>query len=151
MTKSHVNPSNAVEPIILMSRENSNRTETWEEMLGIKDLGNGKWLISEYRYNMLGWVADLIPEHQRYDEEGNIKVPNEWNGQQIRRLVGDLGNESFETYELVCDPDKGEKQFDASTLFNVALDYCRLNEWDKREGFRKAWQKLIALVTQQQT
>jgi hypothetical protein len=77
---------------------------------------------------------------QLYDEEGELRVPKEWEGQKIRGL-GD--GEYLETEELLCREEGVE--FDASSL-HLALAYCEENEWDKYEGFQKAWDELSELV-----
>jgi hypothetical protein len=49
----------------------------------------------------LGSIRDLISEDERYDENGNFKVPDEYDGHRIRGLAD---GEYLETDELVKDP-----------------------------------------------
>ena len=110
---------------ILILREQSTMASTWTELLGVENLGDGKWCIGCYAHNWLGSIFDLVPEDQLYDENEELIVPTEWEGQKI---IGLGDGEYLETEELISKDDKVE--FDASTI-QLALDYCTVNEWEK--------------------
>ena len=128
-------------PIVLMSREQSTMASTWSEMLGIEQLENGKWRIGIYCHNWLGSISDLIPEDQLYDEDGELRVPTEWNG---KKILGLADGEYLETEEIVSR-DNGV-EFDVSSL-QLALAYCRERKWDKVTAFERAWNELCTVVT----
>ena len=130
-------------PKLLMSREQSTMVSSWNEMLGVEELKGGKWRIGVFGYKVLESIYDLLPEDQLYNEDGEIKVPTEWDGQKIRGLAD---GEYLETEELMSANEDSE-EFYASSL-QVALDYCRRNGWDQEKGFQEAWDELTTLVGQ---
>lgn len=124
-----------------MSREQSTFVSTWNEMLGVEKLKGDKWRIGVFGYDLLESIYDLVPEDQLYDEDGEIKVPTEWDGRKIRGLAD---GEYLETDELVL-ANQDIVEFDVSCL-QRALNYCQENGWDKENGFQKAWDELATLV-----
>jgi hypothetical protein len=129
-------------PVILMPRERSSMVSCWNEMLCIKPEVKGKWSIGLYMYNIVASIYDVVAEDQLYDEDGEMNIPAEYNGEQIRGLTD---NEYLETNELVHEPNDERVTFDASTL-DLAHAYALNNGWDKEEGFEAAWEKLLKLV-----
>jgi hypothetical protein len=75
------------ETTILMSREQSTMVSCWTELLGPADEGDGTWTIAVYGYEWLGSIYGLIPEGERYEEDGGFKVPVEYEGHRIRGLA----------------------------------------------------------------
>ena len=126
----------------LMSRERSTMVSSWTEVLGIEDAGDGKWSLGVYVYNWLGSIDDLIPEEERYEEDGSFKVPDEYNGHRIRGLADD---EYLEADELVKNPDVDTITFDKSSLA-VAREYASRNQWDRQPGFESSWKRLLKIV-----
>jgi hypothetical protein len=124
----------------LMSREQSSMASTWNELLCLNKIGNRKWSIGVYSYNVLGSIYDLVPEDKLYDEDGELIVHDEWEG---KKVLGLEGGEYLQTDELVLREEGVE--FDASSL-HVDRDYCLEHRWDHYEEFRVAWEKLDTLV-----
>jgi len=134
-----------IEPLILMSLEQSTMVSTWNEMLGAKKLPNRKWRIDTYVYDIIGTIDEAmqeIPEAERYDEDGELKIPKVWKGRKVRGLAD---GEYLETFDLFCKEDG--VTFNSANL-EVALDWCKDERWDKHRDFRKAWKKLSAIVSQ---
>jgi hypothetical protein len=129
-------------PIILMTREQSTMVSSWTELLGIERVGRGKWLLAVYGYEYLGSIYDLIPEDQRYDEDGGFKVPDEYQGRRIRGLAD---GEYLETDKLIRSDDEEAVTFDKSSVA-LARQYVALYQWEKQPGFEAAWKTLMEIV-----
>jgi hypothetical protein len=68
-TPNHQGGSGTDKVITIVTREQSTMASTWNELLGIQHLGNGKWSIGSYKHHWLDSIYDLVPEDQLYDEE----------------------------------------------------------------------------------
>src|SRR4051794_30711205 len=82
--------------VVLLSREQSSMVPTWNEYLCLLDLGDGNFELSTSGYEILGSIYDVIPDP--YDENGELIVPETWNG---RKVTGLSDNEYLETDEMV--------------------------------------------------
>jgi hypothetical protein len=125
-------------PQILISREGSSMSSSWTEHLCISRVGN-KWTLGEYGYN---WAAsiDEIPEEERYTEEGDINVPDEWDGHKV---LGIADGEYIETDELVGNGN--EVDFESSAI-KVAITFAIEFNWDVHPKFDEAMKKLQIIV-----
>jgi len=125
-------------PQILISREGSSMSSSWTEHLCISRIGN-KWTLGEYGYN---WAAsiDEIPEEERYNEEGDINVPDEWNGHKV---LGIADGEYIETDELVGNGN--EIDFESSEIKDAIAFAIEFN-WDMHPQFDEAMKKLQIIV-----
>lgn len=133
------NSKTYMSPVILMSREGSSMASSWTEHLCISRLDD-TWLLGEYGYNWAASVYD-IPEEERYTEEGDFKVPNEWKGHKV---IGIADGEYIETEELV---ERGnEIEFTAQSL-GKAIEFATEFGWDGYEGFDNAMKKIQSLVS----
>jgi len=132
----------ADEPNILLDREQSTMVSSRTEMLGLVDEDDGRWTLAVYCYEWLGSIDDLIPEDERYDEDGEFKIPEEYDGHRIRGLAD---GEYLETDTLVLNGDKESVTFDKSTI-GLARKYAAVNEWDMVVGFEAAWKRLLEIV-----
>ena len=116
---------------------------TWDEHLCVQALGEGKWLLGIFQYEILGSIYEAVDsEDDLYDDNGDLKVPTEYQG---RRITGLADGEYLQTDELIHDSDHESVTFDKSTL-DVAHDYAVSNGWNKRPGFKRAWGQLLKLV-----
>lgn len=127
-----------ISPQILISREGSSMSSSWTEHLCISRAGN-KWTLGEYGYN---WAAsiDEIPEDERYNEEGEINVPDEWDGHKV---LGISDGEYIETDELVSNGN--EIDFESSAIKD-AITFASEFKWDAHPQFDEAMKKLQMIV-----
>ena len=125
-------------PLILISREGASISSSWNEHLCISRVGN-KWTLGEYGYN---WAAsiDEIPEDERYNEEGDINVPDEWDGHKV---LGIADGEYIETDELVGNGN--EIDFESSAIKDAITFAIEFN-WDVHPKFDEAMKKLQMIV-----
>jgi hypothetical protein len=133
-----MNTTKDLPPTILMSREGSSMASTWTEHLCVSCL-DGKWLIGEYGYN---WAASIddIPEEERYTEDGELKIPEEWNGHKV---LGIADGEYIETDELVERVNYIEfLSSDIHTAVKFGIEFG----WRKYQEFPIAMEKLRAIV-----
>jgi hypothetical protein len=133
-----MNTTNELPPTILMSREGSSMASTWTEHLCISCL-DGKWLIGEYGYN---WAASIddIPEEERYTEDGELKIPEEWDGHKV---LGIADGEYIETEELV---ERGNDIEFTENELNKAIDFAVNYGWNDYPNFDKAMKQLEKIV-----
>ena len=111
---------------------------TWTEHLCVSCL-DGKWLIGEYGYN---WAASIddIPEEERYTEDGELKIPEEWDGHKV---LGIADGEYIETDELVERVNYIEfLSSDIHTAVKFGIEFG----WRKYQEFPIAMEKLRAIV-----
>ena len=127
-------------PQILISREVSSMSSSWTEHLCISRAGN-KWTLGEYGYN---WAAsiDEIPEDERYNEEGDINVPDEWDGHKV---LGIADGEYIETDELVSNGN--EIDFDSDAI-DLAIEFAIDFDWHKSKDFYQVMKRLRIIVAQ---
>jgi hypothetical protein len=97
------------------------------------------WTLGEYGYN---WAAsiDEIPEDERYTEDGDINVPDEWKGHKV---LGIADGEYIETDELV--ENGNSVQFDFASL-SKAIDFAKEFEWDRLPGYQSAMQRIESMM-----
>jgi hypothetical protein len=133
-----MNTTKDLPPTILMSREGSSMASTWTEHLCVSCL-DGKWLIGEYGYN---WAASIddIPEEERYTEDGELKIPEEWDGHKV---LGIADGEYIETDELV---ERGNDIEFRENELNKAIDFAVNYGWNDYPNFDKAMKQLEKIV-----
>jgi hypothetical protein len=133
-----MNTTKDLPPKILMSREGSSMASTWTEHLCVSCL-NGKWLIGEYGYN---WAASIddIPEEERYTEDGELKIPEEWDGHKV---LGIADGEYIETDELV---ERGNDIEFTENELKKAMDFAVNYGWNDYPNFDKAMKQLEKIV-----
>ena len=125
-------------PTILMSREGSSMASTWTEHLCVS-CSDGKWLIGEYGYN---WAASIddIPEEERYTDDGELKIPEFWDGHKV---LGIADGEYIETDELV---ERGnDVEFYAGDL-DKAVKFAVDFGWNHYANFNDAMKRLQSIV-----
>lgn len=133
-----MNTTKDLPPTILMSREGSSMASTWTEHLCVSCL-DGKWLIGEYGYN---WAASIddIPEEERYTEDGELKIPDEWDGHKV---LGIADGEYIETEELV---ERGNDIEFTENELKKAIDFAVNYGWNDYPNFDKAMKQLEKMV-----
>jgi hypothetical protein len=104
-------------------------------MLGIQDLGNGNWVIAEFIHNTIS------TDEFEFDDDGNTILPEGYEGMKVIGLEGGYA----ETEELVYQ-DHDLVNFSKSDI-DSALEYCKYKEWDRVDGFEKAWNALVSKVS----
>lgn len=111
---------------------------TWTEHLCVSCL-DGKWLIGEYGYN---WAASIddIPEEERYTEDGELKIPEEWDGHKV---LGIADGEYIETDELV---ERGNDIEFTENELKKAIDFAINYGWNDNPNFDKAMKQLEKTV-----
>ena len=130
-----------MEPKILLCRDRSGMVSTWEECLCIEPIDGGKWHIGTYGYDLVANFYDVIPEEDRYDADGEEKVPEIWEGKKIRGLAD---GEWLQSWDLV-DMGDGGVDFDGSSL-TLAQEYCQKFQWAEEAEFKTAWSMMIDLI-----
>jgi hypothetical protein len=133
-----MNTTKDLPPTILMSREGSSMASTWTEHLCVSCL-DGKWLIGEYGYN---WAASIddIPEEERYTEDGELKIPEEWDGHKV---LGIADGEYIETDELV---ERGNDIEFTENELKKAIDFAVNYGWNDYPNFDKAMKQLEKII-----
>ena len=133
-----MNTTKDLPPTILMSREGSSMASTWTEHLCVSCL-DGKWLIGEYGYN---WAASIddIPEEERYTEDGELKIPDEWDGHKV---LGIADGEYIETDELV---ERGNDIEFTENELKKAIDFAVNYGWNDYPNFDKAMKQLEKII-----
>ena len=133
-----MNTAKDLQPTILMSREGSSMASTWTEHLCVSCI-EGKWLIGEYGYN---WAASIddIPEEERYTEDGELKIPEEWDGHKV---LGIADGEYIETEELV---ERGNDIEFTEIDLNKAIEFAVNYGWNDYPNFDKAMKQLEKIV-----
>jgi len=113
---------------------------TWTEHLCVSRVGNS-WFLGEYGYN---WAASIydIPEEDRYAEDGEFNVPDEWEGHKV---LGIADGEYIETDELVARGNYIE--FETGAV-EKAIEFAIEFEWREHQGFDDAIKKLRMIVSE---
>ena len=124
---------------ILLSREQSSMASNWEEHLGFVKEAENVWRIGNFGYHWIGSIYDLIPEDDLYGSDGELLVPETWNGQKITGLAD---GEYLQTDELVTADDV---EFTSSKL-GEALEFCKSNGWSDHPKFDLAWLQIETSV-----
>lgn len=125
--------------LLLASREESSMVSTWTNHLGLERLAEGRWRVGTYGYELIGSFYDLVPEEQWYTEDGELAIPDFWEG---HRIIGLADGEYLETDELVT---ADYADFMADQL-EIASEFCESRGWADRENFESAWAKLLSSV-----
>jgi hypothetical protein len=125
-------------PTILMTRENSSMASTWTEHLCVS-CADGKWLIGEYGYNWAASISD-IPEEERYTEDGQLKIPEEWDGHKV---LGIADGEYIETDELV---ERGNDLTFQKNELEQAIEFAVNFRWNDYPKFDKAMKQLEKII-----
>lgn len=120
---------------ILISREQSSMASSWDEHLGLCRVDDKTWRIGIYGNDWLGSIHELIPEDERYTEDGHLKIPSELNGV---RIVGLADGEYLQTEDLVPSL---ELEFSVKEI-RKALEFCRSEDWTKHPDFPRAWEHI---------
>lgn len=118
---------------VLLDREQSSMASSWHEYLCLMQMSNDRLRLSTCRPEWLGSIYDLVPEDERYDKDGELRVPEVWEG---RVIVGLRDGEYLETDELL--EDHASEEFSAKSL-RVGKKYCAENEWTEHPDFANAW------------
>ena len=137
------NTNQAMEPLILMTREGSSMVSTWEEHLCLCRIGD-RWYLGEYNYNWAVSVYDL-PENKVERENDELYVPEEFEGHKV---LGIADGEYIETDELLSRGNGVE--FDSRSI-EKAIEFVNDSEWGQYHGFREAMDKLKLMVSQSET
>ncbi len=117
---------------ILLSREQSSMVSTWDEQLGLVQDPEKIWRIGTFGYRWLGSIYELVPESKRYTEDGELVVPQTWDG---KKIIGLADGEYLQTDELVTSDDL---EFTAITL-KAAREFCKSRGWTDHPKFELAW------------
>lgn len=117
---------------LLLSREQSSMVSTWDEQLGLVQESDKRWRIGTFGYQWLGSIHELVPESQRYTEDGELVVPETWDG---KKIIGLADGEYLQTDELVTSDDL---EFTAATL-KTAREFCKSRGWTDHPKFELAW------------
>jgi hypothetical protein len=133
-----MNTARDLPPIILMTREGSSMASTWNEHLCVS-YTDGKWLIGEYGYN---WAASIddIPEEERYTDDGELKIPEEWDGHKV---LGIADGEYIETDELV---ERGNDYEFKKNEIEKAIEFAIEFGWNDITNFDDAMKRLKKIV-----
>jgi hypothetical protein len=123
-------PKNAVQ--LVLSREQSTMVSTWCEKLCLVQESDKLWRIGTFVYEWIGSIYDLVPEDQRYSDEGELVVPETWEG---KKIIGLVDGEYLQTDELVTSDDL---EFTAATL-KKAREFCKSRDWTDHPKFDLAW------------
>ena len=124
---------------LLLSREQSTMASSWDEHLGYCQVSEKKWRIGTYGYEWIGSIYELVPEEELYDDDGELVVPEEYQG---RKIIGLADGEYLQAEDLVS-----EDYIDFTPLqIRRARAYCLEQGWDKVEGFDQAWLRFVSVV-----
>ena len=115
---------------LLLTKELSSMVSTWEEHLGFQQISENRWRVGTFVYNWLS--IDAIPEADRYNEDGELVIPDEIDGRKIHGLVD---GEYLETDELIT---RDEVEFGVKDL-KLARQFCLGQGWDEVADFEYAW------------
>jgi hypothetical protein len=97
------------------------------------------WRIGIYCNEWLGSIHDLIPEEERFTEDGELKVPIVCNG---IRIVG-LADGEYLMSDVLTTTD----YFDFSPRSTkVPREFCKLHGWNKHQDFDLAWLSIEAAL-----
>jgi hypothetical protein len=124
---------------VFLSRDESTMVSSWREYLGLSRVTASTWRIGTFLPEWLGTIHDLVPEEERYTEDGDLIVPETWNGKKITRLAD---GEYLETDQLVASDDL---QFQ-STELDKAHEFCVSHGWSEHADFEEAWKRIEATV-----
>lgn len=124
---------------LLLSREQSSMASSWDEHLGYCQVSEKKWRIGTYGYEWIGSIYELVPEEELYDDDGELVVPEEYQG---RKIIGLADGEYLQTEDLVSED---YIDFTPSQI-RRARTYCLEQGWDKVEGFDQAWLRFVKVV-----
>lgn len=102
---------------LMLSREQSSMVSNWDEHLGLIQISDTVWKVGTFGYEIIGSVYDLVPEDQRYDDDGEFVIPESWEG---KRIIGLEDGEYLQTDELVA---ANNIEFTASQL-KIAREFC---------------------------
>jgi hypothetical protein len=125
---------------ILLSREGCSMVSVWDEYLGLVRVAGVYWRLSLCRYDTVGSIYDLVPEDQLFDDDGELIVPEFWDGKKIISL------EDGE-YLLVDELVEGDEyvEFSASSI-DLAREFCEAGDWTEQAGFGPAWARIECAV-----
>jgi len=127
--------------ITLMSRECSSMASSWTEFLCFERLSPGRFSIQLCGHEILGFAHDLIPADELYDEDGEMVIPTELNGQAVSLVDGEFLASDVFVEDPACDP----VEFGSDEL-ERALAFCREQDWSAVRGFGRVWRRLRELV-----
>jgi len=128
---------------LLLSREQSSMVSNWGEHLGLVHISDTVWKLGTFGYEIVGSIYDLVPEDQRYDDDGEFVIPESWEG---KRIIGLEDGEYLQTDELVAANDI---EFTASQL-KMAREFCATQGWTVHPRFELAWLRIEACVNPSQ-
>ncbi len=105
---------------------------TWDEHLGLVQVSDKIWRIGTYGYEWIGSIYELIPESERYTDDGELVVPEIWGG---KKIIGLADGEYLQTDELVTSDDL---EFAPATI-KKAREFCQSRGWADHPNFALAW------------
>ena len=126
-------------PKILLLREGSLTSSSWIKYLCISRIGN-KWTLGEYEHNRAASIYE-IPVDDRYNDDGGINIPKEWNGHKVLCIVD---REYIETEELVGNGNKID--FESHSI-EEAIEFAIDFEWHKVADFYQTMKRLRITVS----
>lgn len=115
------------EPVVLDGREMSSMVSTWTELLVLKADNEGRFYLAICQQEVLGSIYDL-PEDERYDDDGEPRIPAEFEGKPVVGLSDG---------EWLQGPDLEETDTSAAFEFGsllVADEFLAEHEWPERSG-----------------
>jgi len=124
---------------LLLSREESNMWSSWANYLGLSKISEKIWRIGTYGYNWLGSIYDLVPEDQLYDEDGELVIPDEWDGHKV---LGLAECEYLETDELVSSDYVDFTQ----SQIKIARAFCSERGWSDLADFDRVFIRVVSEV-----
>ncbi len=99
---------------------------------------SGLWRLATCTHNWLS--IEAIPEENRYDEEGELVIPESIAG---HRILGVVDGEFLETDELII---RGEAEPFGPGEWSAPAQYCIDAHWAEVPGFGRAWRVLKSVV-----
>ena len=129
--------------IAILTREESTMSSSWTEYLCLEEVEPGWFQLSTAVPECIGTIYDLIPEDERYDDRGNLVLPEFIGG---KRITGVTDGEYLETDDYFV-----RDSADLSALFNeksldVGEAFCDESGWIGEVDFPIAREKVRQLV-----
>ena len=113
---------------------------SWTEMLCLDKLAKDRWRHGFFSPMWLGSIYDLVPEEELYDADGELVIPETWEGHKI---VGLGDGEYLETDELL---ERGESIEFSRAELDTVHNSCRAKGWSDVARFNDAWSSLQRIV-----
>lgn len=140
MSQKH--PGETDKSTILMTMEKSSMASTWGVMLKLTDLGAGNWDLTECGQEIIGNFYELVPEEERFDDNGEMIIPQEIDGKKV------LGIEDGEWLLGEGIVDGEGVTFKKETLAK-AKDFLEEYEWTLSAQYEALWWEIVRRVSQE--